>query len=448
MVTDEAIALLQLRPEAASEKRALFRDAASALELMADGATETGQPVACLWVPGRIEFLGKHTDYAGGRSLLCTIERGVCVAVRPRRDARVRVLDATSRETVECALDPDLPTAVRGWGIYPSTVVRRVARNFPDSRIGADIAFRSDLPMAAGISSSSALVVSIFLALSAVNALPERLAYRTNLRSREDLAGYLGCIESGFDFGTLVGDSGVGTLSGCEDQTAMICSTPGSLVQYSFCPVRFEGVAPLPRGHSFVIATSGVVAEKTASALEKYNRLSRRARAGASVLRSPTGSAYVTLADAVREMDPDAIRATLGRMTADGFPSEELVDRFDQFHLESELIVPRAADALRSGDLVELGSLVDQSQAAVEQLLGNQIAETISLARSARALGAVAGSAFGAGFGGSVWALVEDPRLAAFVDEWRERYLTEFPAHRSSASFFVTRAAAAAMRLT
>ena len=28
------------------------------------------------WVPGRIEVLGKHTDYAGGRSLLCTIERG------------------------------------------------------------------------------------------------------------------------------------------------------------------------------------------------------------------------------------------------------------------------------------------------------------------------------------------------------------------------------------
>ena len=28
-----------------------------------------------LWVPGRIEVLGKHTDYAGGRSLVCALER-------------------------------------------------------------------------------------------------------------------------------------------------------------------------------------------------------------------------------------------------------------------------------------------------------------------------------------------------------------------------------------
>ena len=29
-----------------------------------------------IWVPGRIEVLGKHTDYAGGRSLVCALERG------------------------------------------------------------------------------------------------------------------------------------------------------------------------------------------------------------------------------------------------------------------------------------------------------------------------------------------------------------------------------------
>jgi len=38
--------------------------------------------------------------------------------------------------------------------------------------------------------------------------------------------------------------------------------------------------------------------------------------------------------------------------------------------------------------------------------LGNQIPQTIFLAKTARQLGAVAASAFGAGFGGSVWALV------------------------------------------
>ena len=70
------------------------------------------------------------------------------------------------------------------------------------------------------------------------------------------------------------------------------------------------------------------------------------------------------------------------------------------------MIVPGAADALAEGDLDRFGALVDRSQAGAEAALGNQVPETIHLQRSARRLGARAASAFGAGFGGSVWALV------------------------------------------
>ncbi len=35
-----------------------------------------GEPEIAWFVPGRIEFLGKHTDYAGGRSLLCAVAQG------------------------------------------------------------------------------------------------------------------------------------------------------------------------------------------------------------------------------------------------------------------------------------------------------------------------------------------------------------------------------------
>ena len=39
-----------------------------------------------LFVPGRIEVLGKHTDYAGGRSLTCAAERGFSVSYVARDD--------------------------------------------------------------------------------------------------------------------------------------------------------------------------------------------------------------------------------------------------------------------------------------------------------------------------------------------------------------------------
>ena len=41
-------------------------------------------PAVAVYVPGRIEFLGKHTDYAGGRSLLLAVDRGFRLVAVPR----------------------------------------------------------------------------------------------------------------------------------------------------------------------------------------------------------------------------------------------------------------------------------------------------------------------------------------------------------------------------
>ena len=53
--------------------------------------------------------------------------------------------------------------------------------------------------------------------------------------------------------------------------------------------------------------------------------------------------------------------------------------------------------------------------------------------------GAVAASAFGAGFGGSVWAMVRDTDAPAFSDAWAGRYRARFPAAARQARFFETR---------
>jgi galactokinase len=121
----------------------------------------------------------------------------------------------------------------------------------------------------------------------------------------------------------------------------------------------------------------------------------------------------------------------------------ELLDRVEQFQFESE-IVRAAGDALARGDLDRLGMLVDQSQANAELRLGNQVPETIALARGARELGAVAASAFGAGFGGAVYALVRASDAEDFRDRWAARYTSAFPSRRANAKFFITHAGPAA----
>src|SRR5437868_1633357 len=138
------------------------------------GALGAAGTAAHAWfVPGRIEILGKHTDYGGGRSLLCAAERGVCIMAVPRRDDRVVVRDVKRLARIDIPIHPDLDVPSSGWENYVSTVMRRVARNFPAARRGADIVFASDLPSSSGMSSSSALLTSMFLAIAEINGLTE-----------------------------------------------------------------------------------------------------------------------------------------------------------------------------------------------------------------------------------------------------------------------------------
>lgn len=425
-----------LSPSEAAGKATLFEAAERALP-SADNAMRW-------FVPGRIEVAGKHTDYAGGRSLLCTAERGMCVVAAPRKDSVVRVLDVVRQESVEFAWSSDIP-ATAGWTNYVRTVIARLARNFPGPAQGADVAIASDLPAAAGMSSSSVLVVGMFTALAEINCLRERDEFSV-IACPEHLAEYLGCIENGETYCGLEGDAGVGTFGGSEDHTAILCSQAGQLARYRFRPVTLEARVSMPADWVFVIGMSGVRASKTGAARDQYNRASRAARAVLEVWNQYSRSECCSLYQALHSgsQDPadaaDEIHAALRPSQHDDFSNEELQARFDQWLFESEIVVPAAAAAFASGDAQTLGEIMDRSQWAAERLLQNQIPETSSLAQSARRLGAIAASAFGAGFGGSVWAIVPRPEAAEFMDAWRTEYAQEFPEVANQAEFFITSA--------
>ena len=404
------------------------------------GDATAGEPPAMLFVPGRIEVLGKHTDYAGGRSLLATAERGFCVAAVPRKDNRVSVADVQGGRRAEFTLAPETAGTTGDWSAYPMTVARRVARNFTGPLRGAEIAFLSDLPPASGMSSSSAMMIATFQVFNHINGLVDRPEAQAEIQSPEDLAGYLATIENGRSFGALAGDRGVGTFGGSEDHTAICCCRAGHLYQYSFCPTRQERILPMPPGFCFAIAYCGVLAEKTGAAMAKYNRASQRVAALVDLWQADSGGTETCLADVVRSA-PDAVdrlRDIVARRPHAGFDSTDLLRRLEHFLNESEQIIPAAADALAGGRIDEFGRLVDRSQAGAEQLLGNQVPQTVHLARSARECGAVAASAFGAGFGGSVWALIQASAAETFLADWAEQYRKAFPNEAEHAAFFPT----------
>ncbi len=419
----------------------------------ADAALKTlgarAADVRRIFVPGRLEVLGKHTDYAGGRSLLCAAERGIVFAFAPRSDGRVRIVDAASGSDADFIIGSGLRSAPGHWANYPMTVARRIARNFPGVLCGADIAFASDLPPAAGMSSSSALIVGFFTVLAEANRLAERPEYAENIHSTEELAGYLGTVENGRGFGTLLGEAGVGTAGGSEDHTAILCCRPGQLSQYAFCPIRHERSVRLPERWVFAIGVSGVVADKNAAARDSYNRAAQAVDMMMQAWRAATGRADTWLADALASSPdaPERMREILRATGAGTLTPQALLDRLEQFLAETSEIIPEVGDCLARGDVEGIGLLVDRSQRAAERWLGNQVPETIALARSARKLGAAAASAFGAGFGGSVWALVQREAADEFVERWGREYRAAFPTRAPHAQFFITRAGPPLQRL-
>lgn len=394
------------------------------------------------WVPGRIELLGKHVDYGGGRSLLIAVNRGIHILARPRRDQRVHLTDARSRLSFSGQLDSDQPIAPGRWTNYPISVLRRIARDFPGSSQGMDAVLASSLPSAAGLSSSSAVIIAAFLPMAAFNALEETDAWHTHLRDPGSLPGYLGAIENGLAFGPFAADFGVGTLGGSQDHTAIMASQAGHVVQYRFLPVRPEGSSAVPHDWQFVVLSSGVSAPKAGAVRERYNQLSTEMRRIIACWNRQHGERAVSLLDVLRSATDAADRlADHLSIEPDG---ERLVARLRQFEAETLQIIPEVRRALETPDPMLLGEVVTRSQQLAETVLRNQVPETMHLVRSATRLGAMAASAFGAGFGGSIWAVVRRTDAEGFATAWLAEYLDAYPTHRAAATVFVTDAAAGA----
>lgn len=389
------------------------------------------------FVPGRIEVFGKHTDYAGGHSLLAAIDRGVSVHLEDAGEFSAAT-EAYPDEQVRLIPGTALDAPAGHWAHYVQVVLDRLTSNFGELR-PSRISISSTLPLASGMSSSSAMVVATMLAVADHNALRETEQWKANITDDLELAHYASCVENGYDFKELRGSRGVGTLGGSEDHTAMVCCCDGELTEFSFIPTIRHGSAPLPEGYSFVVGVSGVRAEKSGAVKEQYNYLSQSTKDLVQRWRDATGREEVTLMQ-ILELE-DGLEGLSQIVACD----ESLSRRLQAFSLEVLDYIPRAVEALQRGDVGAFGAAALDSHANADARLRNQIPETNALVKMALELGAPAASAFGAGFGGSVWALVRDDDAQEFASVWSERYSTEF-AHTAQ-EFILTRPSSPARAL-
>ena len=187
--------------------------------------------------PGRVNLMGRHIEHRGGSVNVMAINKEVILVAAPRSDDTVRVANtegAFPSEEFRIGLEiADLPwddwlsylshervqRLVRDshghWVNYVKAAFLRLQFQCRDRRItGMDAVFCGNIPVAAGLSSSSAVVVASAEAAAALNDV--------------DLAPQ--------DFVDLCGEGEwyVGTRGGAGDHAAMKFSKRGQLTQIGF----------------------------------------------------------------------------------------------------------------------------------------------------------------------------------------------------------------------
>ena len=343
-------------------------------------------------MPGRVNLIGDHIDYAGLDVLPAAIDRGVTLQVRPSRDGRVRVLGGPDvPELRDFAIAETIAPWPQGdWGNYVKAALQGLV-DAGREPTGFDALVTSDLPAAAGLSSSSAIVVGAALAA---------LAGREGDIPRLELAALLADAEQY-----------VGARGGGMDQAAILAGRAGYALRVSFTPLAVEPV-PVPAEWRFVVAHRLVRAEKSSGARLAYNAR-REAVETALGDVAPAGADYPGLL---------ASRSTEA-LLAD---AADRLDRaiFPRFrHVVTEAArVHAAVDALRRADARRFGALMLASHDSLRDDYDVSSPALDDLVAAAVSGGAHGARLTGAGLGGCVVALAGADRTEALLSHLRSTF--------------------------
>jgi galactokinase len=316
-------------------------------------------------VPGRVNLIGEHVDYHNLPVLPMAIERRVRVAFRPRRDRRIR---ATSPGFPGCDFEwaeKLAPSDSGDWSNYVKAAAQAVSERWGLGR-GIDAEVTSDLPPAAGLSSSSAVLTAFTLALLDANGI------------RAGFEELMDVLPEGEHF--------VGTRGGGMDHAAVLASRAGHALLVGFAPVSVEHV-PIPQGWAFLVAHSLTTAEKSHHMRAEYNA---RRTAGT---RGLEGLGFASYRQAVEQ--PFQELTAMARQRLD----EEACRCF--LHVAGEAVrVREAVAALRAADAEAFGGLLNASHESLRDLLRVSNPSLDELVEAAGAAGARGARLTGAGFGG------------------------------------------------
>lgn len=317
--------------------------------------------------PGRLEFIGNHTDYNGGTVLGAAIDRDIWVVLARRTDGTWNFASEQKPGVVQVPAGELLRRTEAGsWVNYPLGVLQALGVFGLRIPAGFDFLAVSNLPLGAGLSSSAAIELASALVFTrAVGEDP----------SRETLVRVARHAENHF----------VGVPCGILDQGVSGFGRRNHLVRIDCRGPWFDRV-PLPPGVHFWIFNP------PASHALVEGRYAERHR---ECLSAAEALGVACLADATLA----SLGALAGRVS-------EAVARRARHVIEEIARVDACVAALAAGDLAAVGRLLTASHRSSQVLFENSTPQLDHLVATLVATPHVYGARLtGGGFGGAVMAM-------------------------------------------
>ena len=268
------------------------------------------EKVCIIRAPGRLNLMGRHVDHRGGFNNFLAINRETIAVAGVRKDNNVVAVNTEPRKFKPIRFNISeligrfawsdwlnfinsdwvrnmLHSTAGDWGNYIKAAMLRLQNQYQDIKLnGVNLAICGNVPIAAGLSSSSTIVVATLQAAIALNNF--------ELTSQQfiDLCGE--------------GEWFVGSRGGAGDHAAIYLGQRGKIARVGYLPFRLEKIIDAPQDFEVIIANSHIKAAKSSSAKNTFNAKVASYNLGLALLKQRCPE-IAGMVEYVRDLNPDKL---------------------------------------------------------------------------------------------------------------------------------------------
>lgn len=350
---------------------------------------------ALYFSPGRVNLIGEHTDYNGGKVFPCAISMGTYGVISSREDQVVQVYSENFSEIgtrvfsltdIQANNQQDWTKYVQGMLFY----IQKLTGEMPD---GFNLYIYGTIPNGASLSSSASLEV---LVGTIVNDL-----FQLDL-SREEIA----------KLGMRVENEFLNLSSGIMDQFIIAHGQKNHALLLDTDTLEYEQVPFDLDGYELVIMNSLKQRELVDSA---YNERQQECQTALKMLQQVVDINH------------------LGELTDSGFEqykyaiTDPTAARRAKHAVTENQRTIQAVQALKDNQLDLFGKLMNESHISLHEDYEVTVPETDLLVRSAWDQDGVVGARMtGGGFGGCCIAIVESNAVTDFINKVKQDFHQQF----------------------